>query len=249
MVLPLWEGRGSTGYVLRQHLDAVMRWAIVHKHRLDNPAAQVKEVIPKVTREARHHPSLPHRKVREAMRRVEASSHDVAVKLALLFTVLCAARLGEVIGARWSEMDLEGCVWTRPPARMKSGRLHRVPLSEQALEILQRIRALDRGDAGVFVVRKRRGGLRAVSNTDLSRGLLHRLGYVDEEGRAIVIHGFRSTFHVWALELERAPFEVAEAALAHRPDATVAAYMKPPFEMRRDLMQEWADYVVPRSRG
>ena len=136
-----------------------------------------------MTQEARHHPSLPHRKVREAMRRVEASLHDVAVKLALLFTVLCAARLGEVIGARWSEMDLKGCVWTRPPERMKSGRLHQVPLSEQALDILQRLRALDRGDAGVFVLRKRRGGLRAVSQTDLSRGLLHPLGCVGASAR------------------------------------------------------------------
>lgn len=248
MVLPLWDGRGSTGYVLRQHLDAVMRWAIVHKYRPDNPAAQVSELTSKGGREVRHHPSLPHRKVREAMRAVEASSGDVAVKLALLFTVLCAARLGEVSGATWSEMDLEGRVWTRPPERMKARKLHRVPLSEQALEILGRMRALERGDAEVFLLRKRRGGLRRVTSPAL-RGLLRPFGYVDEESRPIVMHGFRSTFRVWALEMERAPYEVSEAALAHRPDPTVGAYLRSPFEMRAELMQAWADYVVPRPRG
>ena len=114
IVLPHWHGRGSTGYVLRQHLDSVLRWSVAHGHRPDNPAEQLKALVPKVKAVVHHHPSLPHRKVRDAMRAVEASRADEAVKLALLFTVLCAARVGEVGGAAWSEMDHEGRVWTRP---------------------------------------------------------------------------------------------------------------------------------------
>ncbi len=185
IVLPLWQGRGSLGYVLRQYLDVVMRSAVLNKHRLDNPAAQIKELAPKGKAIVHHQPSLSHRKVREAMRAVEASSHDIAVKLAVLFTVLCAARVGEVLGARWSEFDLDDRVWTRPGERMKSGSPHRVPLSEQALAIIHRIRALDRDRFGVFVMRAGRSGFREMDPHDLSK-VLRPLGYVDEESRSIV---------------------------------------------------------------
>ena len=248
IVLPRWRGRGSTGYVLRQHLDSVMRWSVAHGHRLDNPAEQVRTLAPKVRAVVHHHPSLPHRKVREAMRAVQASAADEALRLALLFTVLCAARLGEVTGATWSEIDLEGRLWTRPPERMKAGVLHRVPLSEQATGLLERMRALRRSGPTVFVLRARRGGCRAVTANDLSR-LLRPLGYLDEQGRAVVMHGFRATFRVWAMEVGRASFETCEAALAHTQDETVAGYARSQLiELRAELMQRWADHVVPRSR-
>ena len=174
IVLPHWHGRGSTGSVLRQHLDSVMRWSVAHGHRLDNPAEHLKTLAPKVRAVVHHHPSLPHRKVREAMSAVQASAADEAVRLALLFTVLCAARIGEVAGATWSEIDLEGRLWTRPPERMKAGVLHRVPLSAQAVALLERMRAPARPARPgqlVFVLRGKHGGCRAVKAKDLSSHL------------------------------------------------------------------------------
>lgn len=246
IVLPHWHGRGSTGYVVRQHLDSVMRWSVAHGHRSDNPAEQLKVLVPKVKAVVHHHPSLPHRKVCDAMRAVDASRADEAVKLALLFTVLCVARVGEVGGAAWSEMDLEGRVWTRPAERMKAQQLHQVPLSAQALAVLDRMRALARSGPLVFALRNRRGGTRAVAAADLA-AVLRPLGFVDEQRRSVVMHGFRATFRVWAMEVERASFESCEAALAHtQSDQTVAAYARSElFEVRRELMQAWADYVVP----
>ena len=245
IVLPHWQGRGSTGYVVRQHLDSVLRWSVAHGHRSDNPAEQLKVLVPKIKAIVHHHPSLPHRKVRDAMRAVEASRADQAVKLALLFTVLCAARVGEVGGATWSEIDSEGRVWTRPAERMKSYQLHQVPLSPQALALLERVRALGRPGPLVFALRTRRSGTRAVAAADLA-AVLRPLGFVDEQGRSVVMHGFRATFRVWAMEVARASFESSEAALAHvQADQTVAAYARSElFEVRRDLMQAWADYVV-----
>ena len=63
ITLPHWYGRGSTGYVLHQHFDSVMRWSVAHGHRPDNPAEQLKVLVPKVKAVVHHHPSLPHRKV------------------------------------------------------------------------------------------------------------------------------------------------------------------------------------------
>ncbi len=73
IVVPHWQGRGSTGYLLRQRLDSVMQWAVAHKYRPDNPVVQLDVFLPKVKAVVHHHPSLPHRKVAEAMRAVEAS--------------------------------------------------------------------------------------------------------------------------------------------------------------------------------
>ena len=78
---------------------------------------------------------------------------------------------------------------------------------------------------------------------------LRPLGYVDEQGRPIVLHGFRATFRTWAMEVARASYEACETALAHGKDETVASYARSQMiEARCELMQAWADYVVPGLR-
>ena len=247
IIVPLWKGRGSTGYVLRQHLDYVMRWAVAHGHRPDNPADRLKVLLPRVKVVIAHHPSLPYGRAAEAMAAIQASTADEMVKLLVMFVVLCVPRLGEAAGARWSEVDVAERVWTLPAERTKAQRLHRVPLSSQARAVIERARALDRPGPLVFAARSRRGVVRPVASNAVSR-LLQALDLQDERGRHIVAHGFRSTFRVWAMEQAQASFEVCEAALAHvQADRTVAAYARSDlFEARRALMQRWADYVLPR---
>lgn len=248
IIVPHWKGRGSIGYVLRQHLDYVIRWAVAHGHRPDNPAEQLKVLLPRVKVVVKHHPSLPYTEAAAAMAAVQASSVDDAVKLLLVFVVLCVSRLGEAASARWSEIDVAERAWTLPPERTKSQRLHRVPLSIQALDVIERARALNRPGPLVFAGRSRRGGPRPVAPSAVAR-LLQPLGLRDEHGRRVAVHGFRSTFRVWAMEQAQASFEVCEAALAHaQVDQTVAAYARSDlFEARRALMQQWADYVLPRT--
>ena len=247
IVAPHWKGRGSMGYMLRQHLDCVMQWAVAHKYRPDNPAAELSVLLPKVKAVVRHHPSLPYPKGPAAMAAVGVSEADPAVKFMLLFLVLCASRFSEAAGVCWSEVDVGAQVWTLPADRMKSRRRHQVPLSAQALELLERARALGRPGELVFPVRSRRGVFRPVAPAAVTR-LLRSLDLFDDEGRRVVTHGFRSTFRVWAMEQAQAPFEVCEAALAHvQSDRTVAAYARSDlFDARRVLMQRWADYVLPR---
>ena len=244
IVGPLWGGRGSKGYILRQRLDCVMRCAIAHKHRSDNPAAELKVLLRKVKREPTHHPSLPHAGVTDAMRDLQAVDVDEAVCLFVVFVVLTAARYNEVAGLTWPELNLHSALWTVPAERMKARCVHRVPLSRQALAVLDRARSLARSDSAVFV---RRGpGVRLVSNSAANR-LLRDLELRDENGRFVTLHGFRSTYRVWAMEVDSVSSEISEAALAHvNPDQTVRAYARSDLlDRRRGHMQRWADHVLP----
>jgi integrase len=152
--------------------------------------------------------------------------------------ILTAARTGEVLSARRSEIDLNQRVWTIPAERMKAGREHRVPLSSRAVEILEQTLTLADDKQLVFPSSRPGrplGGM--VFFTMLKRMDLHTTA-----------HGFRSSFRDWCAERTNFPREVAEMALAHSiTDKTEAAYRRGDlFEKRRQLMNEWAAYATSR---
>ncbi len=160
---------------------------------------------------------------------------------ALEFLILTAARTGEVIGARWSEIDPEERIWVVPAARMKSGREHRVPLSSAAITVLNRMPGAK--DDYVFAGQ---GPGAPLSNM----ALLMTLGRINRGD--ITAHGFRSTFRDWAAERTNFPSEVVEMALAHVvEDKTEAAYRRGDlFDKRRRLMDAWANYCAkPAEQG
>jgi integrase len=153
---------------------------------------------------------------------------------ALEFLILTATRTSETLLAQWSEIDFGARVWTIPADRMKAGKLHRVPLSDAAMEILQNMRGVQQGD---FVFPGMKPG-RPLSNMALLT-LLDRMDYA-----GITSHGFRSTFRDWAGEHAKIPREVAEAMLAHViRDRSEAAYARSDLlERRRPMMALWAQY-------
>ena len=156
-------------------------------------------------------------------------------RLAFRFLVLTAARIGEVRGATWEEIDVDDALWTVPAARMKGAEEHRVPLSGAALDVLASARELEDGTGLVFP-----GGRgRPIAHTALSK-LLLRLDV------GAVPHGFRSSFRDWAAECTDAPHAVMEAALAHKVAGGVeAAYFRSDLlDRRRRLMQQWADHLA-----
>ncbi len=160
--------------------------------------------------------------------------------LALRFAILTAARTGEVIGARWSEIDMQEAVWTVPAERMKAAREHRVPLSDAALDVLREVAKLRTNpEAEGFVFPGGKAG-KPLSSMALLM-LLRRMGRGD-----LTAHGFRSTFRDWCAEATNYPREVAEAALAHTlRDKTEAAYQRGDLmEKRRRLMTEWAAFCA-----
>jgi integrase len=160
------------------------------------------------------------------------------VKLAIEFLVLTAARSGEVRLAEWSEIDLEGAVWTVPAGRMKGKVEHSVPLSGRAVAVLREARKLH---DGTLVFPGAKAG-RPMSDMTMSK-LIKELGFDAD------IHGFRTSFRVWVQERTNASFEVAEKALAHKTkNKVVAAYARSDlFDQRRLLMQRWADHLDRRD--
>jgi integrase len=158
--------------------------------------------------------------------------------LALEFLILTAARLGEVRGARWSEIDLEARTWTLPPERMKGGRLHRVPLSNRAVTILEELAATSESE---FVF------LGAFSGKLLSASAMQ--GLLRGMKPTCTVHGFRSSFRDWAGNETPFPRDLIETALAHIVgDETEQAYRRSDaLEKRRQLMEAWATYCEPGS--
>ena len=250
IVVPHWNGRNSLGSALRQNLEYVLETAVIERYRPDNPARALKRLLPKVRKVPNHLAALSYTDVREVMAEWQTLSINPAVKLAVLFIVLTAARLTEATDAVWSEIDRPKRVWHVTARRMKMRRGHDVPLSCQAFEVLAQAASLQRSDSLIFALRGSKGVARPPSQRTVSDAL-RQLGRVDAEGRRITVHGFRTTFREWQRECVPASSEAAEIALAHEEsNTTKKAYARSPLDKpRAKLMQEWADYVLPAADG
>lgn len=241
---PIWNGKAETASRLRGRIESVLDAAKVRGLRAGpNPAAwrgHLALLLPARRKLAArgHHPAMPYRDVPSFVQRLRLTRGTGS--FCLEFAILTAARSGEVRGATWAEIDLEGKVWTIPPARMKAHREHQVPLSPRAIEILRLVAQLrrpeDGDDALVFP-----GMKSGVPLSDMTLGAtLRRLG-----ADAFTVHGFRSSFRDWVSEETAFPREVAEMALAHAVENKVeAAYRRGNlFEKRRELMTAWAKHL------
>jgi integrase len=158
-----------------------------------------------------------------------------------------------VRGALWSEFDLEKKVWTIPGAKMKAGREHRIPLSDTVLALLSELQPLaSEKNALVFPSIRSKTKLSDMAFSMLVRGMNEvpdgkEIPWRANDGRPIVVHGFRSTFRDWCEEATSTPRAVSEAALAHSVESKVeAAYHRTDhFEKRRILMGQWASHCLP----
>jgi integrase len=246
---PIWTSKPETAGRVRGRIEAVLDWGKARGYRGgENPArwrGHLDKLLPnrRKVRKVKHHAALPYSEIATFMADLRARQGMGA--RALEFAILTAARTGEVLGARWDEIDLRSNnqAWTAPGDRMKSGKPHRVPLSGAAQDLLT---LLPRESE--FVFPGARSG-KPLSNMSLLE-TLRRMGRGD-----LTAHGFRSTFRDWASECTNYSNEVAEAALAHAiDDKTEAAYRRGDlFEKRRRLMGEWAAYCasgnLPASQG
>ena len=236
VLLPIWNTKPETARRVRQRIGAVMKWAVAQGYRTDNPAGDVLgAALPSNSALKEHFRALSHGQVAEAINKVRASQAHRSTALCLEFLTLCAVRSGEARLASWGEIDFETTTWTIPAERMKAKRAHRVPLSAQALLVLDQAREL--ADVSGLIFPSPTG--RSMSDSTLSK-------LCRELELGCVPHGMRSSFRDWAAECTDAPREVCELALAHvNTDRVEAAYRRTdPFERRRDLMQAWADYAV-----
>jgi integrase len=236
---PIWTSKNETASRVRGRIEAVLDWATAHGLRAgDNPArwrGHLEHLLAKSTartRERRHHAALPYSELPAFM--TSLAAQEGLSRWALEFLILTAARTSEVTGARWSEIDLLSNLWTVPAQRMKGGKEHRVPLTEQAISVLEAVRPLSDGE---YIFRAARRD-QPLSNMAMAM-LLRRMGYP-----TITVHGFRSTFRDYIGAETEHDFFTAEAALAHRlKDKAAAAYARSDlFEKRFRLMRDWADF-------
>jgi integrase len=230
---PIWQRIPETARRVRGRIESVLQYATAAELRSgDNPASWniLKHLLGGKTT-ASHHAAMPFADAPAFVDKLR--QYDSATCRALLFTILTAARTGEVLGAQWPEIDLKARVWTVPAARMKSSREHRVPLSDSAVAILK---AIPRHDGGfVFHAPGRNKKLEDRS----MREVLNRMR------PGATVHGFRSSFRDWCAETTAFPNHVVEMALAHAVgDKVEAAYRRGDlFEKRRRLMAAWDGFL------
>lgn len=240
---PIWADKNETASRLRGRIESVLDWATVREHRQgENPArwrGHLDHLLakPSKVQKVEHHAALPFAEMGAFMPALRA--REGLGPRALEFAILTAARSGEVRGATWSEIDLTAATWTIPPARMKAGKEHRIPLSAPAIALIKSLPQLEGVDL-LFPNAK------SAQLSDMTLGaVLKRMG------QDVTAHGFRSTFRDWAGETTAYPREVIEHALAHQlKDKAEAAYARGSlFDKRRRLMADWAKFcgTVPRS--
>jgi integrase len=235
---PIWATKTETAKRVRGRIENVLDWATAKKFRKgENPAGwrgHLDKLLPapnKITK-VEHHPAVSIDGVASFYSSLKARE-GIAAR-ALEFTLLTAARSGEVRGATWAEIDFDKRLWIIPANRMKARVEHRVPLTESMIEIL---RALPHLEGSEFVFSAPRGG--RLSDMTLS-AVMRRMGLTE------VPHGLRSTFRDWAAERTNFPRDLAEKALAHTLESKVeSSYQHSDLlEKRRSMMAEWAEFLA-----
>lgn len=243
---PIWTTKTETASRVRGRIESVLDWATVHGYRQGmNPArwkGHLDAVLAAPGKVARveHHRALAASEMGEFMSRLR-SQNGMGAK-ALEFAILTAARSGEVRGATWAEIDLQAQEWVVPAERMKAKRAHRVPLSPQAVSLLQALPRIESDEDHIVFFSSKGGALSDMTLTKVLRSM-----EVDA-----TVHGFRSTFRDWISERTSYPGDMAEMALAHTIGSKVeAAYRRGDMlAKRRQMMSDWArfcDYTESKS--
>lgn len=236
---PVWLDKQETAGDLRSYIEGVLDLAKSNGQRSgDNPAAwegHLENLLAAQSQKTKHHGAVPWQEMPTFWAELAARRPTTSAK-ALKFTILTAARTGEVIGARVVEIDFIRRVWTVPADRMKAGVEHQVALSDSALAIAKEAAAGKLPDDFLFPGQKPGAGLSNMAMLKLLK---------DDMSRTETVHGFRSSFRDWAGEATDYPREIAEMALAHSVgNATEQAYRRGrALDRRRGLMASWARYL------
>ena len=245
---PIWHTKTETATRVRQRIETVLDWCKARGYcNGDNPArlkGALGQLLPRSQKikKIEHHAAVPYVQIHDFVQTLR--SLKGTAPLALEFALLTAARTGEVVAAKWDEIDTATKVWTVPAERMKAGREHRVPLCSRAVEIVHTMKAAQQNNY-VFP------GHSITKHPHLSTGaflaVLKRMGQYAQ----YTPHGLRSTFRDWASETTQFSNETLELALAHtiKNKAEAAYRRQDQLEKRAKLMQQWQGYVELQGSG
>lgn len=238
------EARGAADQASRvlQRVKAVYRWAVIHGRMDSNPMLDLVPSEILKPHEVTHRLALNDRDIPDFLRKLDAYQGDQTTVQALRLLMLTATRPGEVRGARWAEFHQDEALWIIPAERMKMKAEHRVPLSRQALAVLEAVRTISGSSELVFPSPSYRS--KPLSENTFNSAMA-RMGYKN----IATAHGFRSLFSTVTNEHDRSLGDVVERALAHKDRNKVrAAYLRSTLLADRvALMQWWADYLDSRK--
>jgi integrase len=234
---PIWLSKPETARRIRRRIAVVLDWSKASGFRTgDNPVDGVSKGLPRQSEKRGHFAAIPYSQVPGFVQRLRDIPTSQFARLAFEFLILTAARTNEVLRAEWTEIDFDKAIWTIPPARMKAGREHRVPLAKRPLTLLRTAREINGDSELIFPGRQ----------VDVPMSNMIFLMMLRRMGATFTAHGFRSAFRDWASECTNFPREVCEMALAHSiKDKTEAAYRRGDlFAKRSELMLAWDHYVL-----
>jgi integrase len=237
---PIWLTKPETASRLRGRIERALDAATVMgaRDQSANPArwkGHLQHMLTKPVKLSRgHHAAMAWTDLPAFM--AELPKRDAMTARALAFIILCGSRAGEGVGARWEEIDMSASVWTVPASRMKGGKEHRVPLSNQAMAILSDLLQLSNGDPTSLVFPGHTRRPLSIAGLDALR---ERMGV-----EKVTTHGFRSTFRDWCGDETDIPREISEGCLSHLVgNAVEQAYRRSDaLEKRRAALQQWADF-------
>ena len=239
VLTPIWGVKIETARKVRRYIKQVFAWSQASGFIEHNVAGEMIDgALPSMPSVRANYRALPFSEVGEALEIVRASRASVSARLCLEFVVLTACRSGEARFSEWGEIDLDSRTWRIPASRTKNGREHRQPLSEQAVAVLEKARALHDGEL-IFPSPLHRG--RELSPMTLTK-LLRDCGLASR----CVVHGFRSSFRSWSSEKTSADYAKAELCLGHAVGSAVErSYRRSDlYEKRARLLQSWANYIT-----
>ena len=235
---PIWLEKIETSQRVRQRIEFILNWAKAMGYREgENPATlkgNLEFMLPRQKKNVAHHPALEFKFLPsfwKDLKQLNSVSAD-----ALQFLIFTAARSGEVRGAEWAEIDWNHGIWTVPANRMKSNKVHRVPLSDVAVAILKKRRSSSKGS---LIFEGQKSG-RPISDMAMLSVMRKRFPNINA-----VPHGFRSSFRDWA-EHQDFSHRAIEYCLAHTLKSKVeAAYQRDDLlEQRRVILREWQRYIT-----
>ena len=238
-VLRRIENRGAldTAHRTNQQCGKVFRYAVATGRAERDPSQDIRGALPPV--KSQHHASLTEpKKIAELLKAIDGYSGSYVTACALKLAPLVFVRPKELRSAEWTEFDLEKAEWRIPAEKMKMRLLHIIPLSKQALEILNDLKPLT--GLGKYLFPSIRSLSRPMSENTIN-GALRRLGYTKEE---MTGHGFRSMAST-ILNEQNWNRDAIERQLAHSErDGVRAAYNYAEYlPERQRMMQSWADYL------
>ena len=236
-LLPIWHSTPVMARKVRQRIGMVLNYSKGEDWRATEAPVKSLSVLMAKQEPGGNFEAMPYADVPAFVAAVLAKPETMG-RLALLFTIVTAARSGETRKSKFSFVDRGRAVWNRPANIMKLRKPHTVTLSDYAMTIIEKAdqHRTTKADCLIF---PGKGGA-PLSDMTLTKVLR-------DAGLPFTVHGFRSSFRDWAAErMPTIPDAVAEAALAHKvPDAVIAAYKRTTFmDMRRQLLDAWGRYVM-----